>query len=509
MELGGTTQWKFLNVDKVTKISALCRDGVNIIGVSNQLTIKPKNSWIKPVITTPTTTFCTAEKVLLTATGCDYKIKWSPYGLIGKDSTFKMDLSAGNQQIYARCQAQDGCLSSASDTMNVRVYKSPAAPYAMGPPNDGTFPKGSIVTLNVNSILDPYSPLGVIMWYVKRPNGIYIDTITAQNTINYTLNETVIIEVASKTRTCENRRVVNQYNVDNTTNIACYTLNGNAQDGSGNNRHGEIVGNVISTTDRFNNPNGALYFPGNANSWVKVIPPFYVGPSLTINVWIYRELGSSNYVLGQGRKDILASWFGIVCGDEYWGKPGFGVKYGAFNPDISYAYSSDNLQNNAWYMLTGILDIANDKIKFYVNGVKKGEANYPYKNSLPSLYGFPFAIGRNTASAYDFETYGTWETYPYKGKIDDLCLFNRAMTDTEVAALYNSGTCPQMYSINSGSWDNPSTWSCNRVPIFSDVVVVSSGHIVTVPNGTFHAKNVLQNGTLNFQPLGEIKIYGN
>jgi hypothetical protein len=35
-------------------------------------------------------------------------------------------------------------------------------------------------------------------------------------------------------------------------------------------------------------------------------------------------------------------------------------------------------------------------------------------------------------------------------------------------------------SITSGAWNNPSTWSCNCVPVSADLVTINTGHTVTV-----------------------------
>ncbi len=38
------------------------------------------------------------------------------------------------------------------------------------------------------------------------------------------------------------------------------------------------------------------------------------------------------------------------------------------------------------------------------------------------------------------------------------------------------------YTVQSGSWNNPNTWFCGRVPISEDNAIIKSGHTVTVPN---------------------------
>ncbi|MBK9511930.1 MAG: hypothetical protein IPO04_22120 [Cytophagaceae bacterium] len=216
------------------------------------------------------------------------------------------------------------------------------------------------ITGNIYNLEYGYLP---IKWLVKNLANEIIDSISNSRQINVICSEPLNITASIKSGQCENVSVL-YLGVDETVNIGCYALNGNALDESERNVDGQILGNVLPTTDRFNNPNSALYFPGNMNSWVKVFPPLPIQPSFTINAWVYREEGSSYYVLGQGSKDVSTGWFGLICGDGGSQKPGFGVKYGSHNPEIAYAYSDESLQNNQWYMLTGVVDSKTTKSSF-------------------------------------------------------------------------------------------------------------------------------------------------
>jgi glucose/arabinose dehydrogenase/PKD repeat protein len=50
--------------------------------------------------------------------------------------------------------------------------------------------------------------------------------------------------------------------------------------------------------------------------------------------------------------------------------------------------------------------------------------------------------------------------------------------------------CAEMYSINSGNWNAPTTWSCGRTPIVTDDITIKAGHTVSIPSGV--------NATLKF-----------
>jgi chitodextrinase len=58
--------------------------------------------------------------------------------------------------------------------------------------------------------------------------------------------------------------------------------------------------------------------------------------------------------------------------------------------------------------------------------------------------------------------------------------------------------CGQMYSINSGNWNAPTTWSCGRTPIVTDEITINAGHTVSIPSGVNANLRFLQLlGTLN------------
>jgi N-acetylneuraminic acid mutarotase len=64
--------------------------------------------------------------------------------------------------------------------------------------------------------------------------------------------------------------------------------------------------------------------------------------------------------------------------------------------------------------------------------------------------------------------------------------------------------CTETYSVASGNWNTTSTWSCNQVPITTDVVNLY-GHTVNLIGNGF-AKNVIynQNGNIQFGVLGKL-----
>jgi hypothetical protein len=72
------------------------------------------------------------------------------------------------------------------------------------------------------------------------------------------------------------------------------------------------------------------------------------------------------------------------------------------------------------------------------------------------------------------------------------CVSNNS-TSVPITVLSNTS----LESIKSGSWTDPTTWSCNRVPISTDDVIINTGHTVTNSGGTIRAKTLnYRGGTL-------------
>jgi surface protein len=64
----------------------------------------------------------------------------------------------------------------------------------------------------------------------------------------------------------------------------------------------------------------------------------------------------------------------------------------------------------------------------------------------------------------------------------------------------------ELYSTNSGAWNNANTWCYQRVPLATDAVTIIPGHIISVPTGTFPVKNIVNNGTVSFNTGGQIQL---
>lgn len=84
--------------------------------------------------------------------------------------------------------------------------------------------------------------------------------------------------------------------------------------------------------------------------------------------------------------------------------------------------SSQSVSQNVWYHIVGVYDSSTSKLKIYVNNVK---TEVTASGSAVDTNG-SFEIGASTAGGNAFD-----------GLIDDIAIFDRALTDSEVALLFN------------------------------------------------------------------------
>jgi hypothetical protein len=202
--------------------------------------------------------------------------------------------------------------------------------------------------------------------------------------------------------------------------VAYYPFNGNANDESGNGNNGTVQGNVVLTTDRFGKVNKAYDFPGIAFNYIQVPDASSLHISIfTLNAWIYTTTDyGSGQVIQKGR-DIVNGHYGL-----YTTSVGGTNLYSGVNGTTGIPQPS----TGEWHMISG--SVSGNKARFYLDG--KFMKDTSLSNSFVCSGTEPLAIGMH----YFAGVPSGW-TYPYKGKIDDIRIYNRALSENEISNLYN------------------------------------------------------------------------
>jgi len=211
--------------------------------------------------------------------------------------------------------------------------------------------------------------------------------------------------------------------------VAYYPFNGNANDATGIGNDG-IVHNATSDRDRFGDLNSAYRFNITNHSFIQVPNPVIpVGTNArTVNMWITCDRIPTNifraeFMLGYG--DTLSVVHGssftmVVDYLEYLYMEGGFVDYGVYN-------LGHNLFNGDWHMLC--FTLKTNVVKGYLDGRAFAWSAVPTPGSV---------LNTMQADLY----IGSWANQYFDGHIDDVRIYNRALSSNEVAQLYASEAVP-------------------------------------------------------------------
>lgn len=205
------------------------------------------------------------------------------------------------------------------------------------------------------------------------------------------------------------------YKAENNANDSLGTYNGTAQGGltysTGKNGN-SFVGNGTNA-----------YISLSDNSWN------FTG-SMSINVWAYLSSSTinsvlySNYYYTAGVRD-----YGFLLEHQNNGTLRFYMQTLSNSPVIvSTSYSG---KYNSWKMIT-ITKLQNGALRMYIDGV-----NVSTDNTTSNIYYNSLNYTSINAARYLGATYGYLEN---NGKTDELNIWTKVLTATEITELYNSGS---------------------------------------------------------------------
>jgi len=147
--------------------------------------------------------------------------------------------------------------------------------------------------------------------------------------------------------------------------------------------------------------------------------------NFSINCWI-----NSSYIDNRGTVTDKRTW-GAGDGAISWGLEvsDNGARKVDFMVGDQLALGATTLNNNTWYMLTGVYDNSTGNISVFVNNAIDGYATV-LSTGPNQDYGIALIGGENRASA----------TVNFEGVIDECGYWSRDLNQTEITQLYNGGT---------------------------------------------------------------------
>ena len=230
---------------------------------------------------------------------------------------------------------------------------------------------------------------------------------------------------------------VNGYSQSFLTNglVAYYPFNGNANDARAGGHNG-IVNGAVPVSDRFGNPNQAYQFDGT-NSWIDLStnrPITGVQTTFSICGWInprYIPQLPHDESIARGIYWHRADWadIGVRIANSPWVSISMttlefnttsGVHSGNQNDTL---YASILIPTNAWTAFVATYDGLTKNL--YINGSLNVTVAYTFPANWDTSYMGEGIGGNFSGPAESFD-----------GMIDDIRIYNRAMSSTEVQQLY-------------------------------------------------------------------------
>ena len=318
-----------------------------------------------------------------------------------------------------------------------------------------------------------------IQWYTSANDGAALATTTALTTGTYYASQTV--------NGCESTRTavtvtVNETQITASANTVCsgtavtitasassagattlaanlqnglvgyWPFNGNANDASGNNNNGTVNGATL-TTDRLGNSNEAYSFDG-LNDVINL--PLNSGQianstNFSIQYWI---LPDSTVTTPQV---VFANWESVPNVPSL---TPVGFFTGYFNNNLGNniftAYENNfgvndniNFDTSNWNQIIIVYDgnqaLANERQKVFLNGILQID-NFNCQfcpNNIPQTIG---SIFNHTSIGGRYVGYQNTLIDKFKGKIDDIAIYNRALTASEIQQIYNSTQTTYLWS---------------------------------------------------------------
>ncbi len=232
--------------------------------------------------------------------------------------------------------------------------------------------------------------------------------------------------------------------------VAYYPFNSNANDLSGNNLNGTLNGPSL-TSDRFGNSNSAYNYNGTSNNIVVLNSSILNVENWSVSAW-YKTSVNSNTIQRITTKQTgsvgNSNVFAILFQN--------GKVYGSFYNGSTEVRTSDNsiTSDGNWHHVVYIRNQNLNKLYIYVDNVLKDSTT----NSFGNL--------ANTANLFIGSSGASTDIQWWNGKIDDIGIWNRALTSNEILSLYQAEVSCQSLVINSG------TLSSFNPPVYQSTVTI-------------------------------------
>ena len=295
-----------------------------------------------------------------------------------------------------------------------------------------TMPSGCTHTETLNLTIvecgctDPlannYNPLAVI----DDSSCCYLNI--DQNDTIICIGESITLSINGGTSNMQQACNINDLPVNLQNGLtAYYPFCGNGDDISINSRDLTNSGATL-TTDRHGNPDNAYYFDGN--DFLYNEPSSYFPTNITsysFAAW-FEKIGSAGAICHQNGLKLTnlleIGSFGL--------EGNVTARHRAGNSNPFYLHGGSGISPSGWQHAVSTWD--GNNVKIYVNGIFIADTTLPA--TVPFLP--HFRIG--SVPYTNISATGNWSSGYYNGNIDEVGVWNRVLSDSEIQQLYNQNT---------------------------------------------------------------------
>jgi uncharacterized repeat protein (TIGR02543 family) len=239
---------------------------------------------------------------------------------------------------------------------------------------------------------------------------------------------TVIMDAAKSCAATFEKKVIPVGSCDGPTDglVACYSFDGNANDESSNENHGTVHGATL-TEDRFGNAGSAYSFDGQ-DDYIENDTFVDIDKTITVTGWIkYTSLLPNMYtrtIVGKADNNGSNTGFTLHLKETTGGIPKVRYIVNDDNGGRSDVYT-DQIDIDTWYFVAASYDGTEQKI--YLDG--------KLNMSIENLGTIKAATSNLLVGKSDVNRVGY-----FQGLIDDIRIYNRALSEQEIKQLYGLET---------------------------------------------------------------------
>ena len=216
-----------------------------------------------------------------------------------------------------------------------------------------------------------------------------------------------------------------------------YPFNGNGNDASVLNNHLTNNGAVL-TTDRFGATNAAYNFNGSTQYLIRNTPSFIFNPSSTFTVSLWHNRNTSSVV---GIPIMHAS---NAAGNFIWlfQTGATSMQFGTNKQQSAWIWAQSTSTTNVWTHIVMVYNAG--AMTLYKDNVAVATGTFNHTGVTSAT--LPLYVGRDIGTSY------------FKGKIDDIGIWNRCLSTCEINDLFTATNTlttvsagPDLYACNGAS----------------------------------------------------------